>query len=206
MLKDKGGVEAENNQEGNGNNYPLVVDFNPDLPPVASYIHKHKHLLELDSELCKIIPPSKVFTSYRGNKTLKRILAPSKLYPIIQTDEDNTPPDNDLYGCFKCSKNCKMCRLFLIETKTFTSYHTDQIFKIKHTLSCESTWFIYLINDIICKKSYVGSSFDTAKSRWGNHKSHVRLNRATCGVTKHFKHDDRHNFNRKLKSMNLMLF
>ena len=105
LIKKKVEEEAQCESCKNGYCFPLTMDFNPNLPPVGKFIYKHKHLLELDPVLCKTIPPSKVFASYRGNKTIKKILAPSKLFPL-KTSDDN---DSKL-GCCKCNKNCKMCK------------------------------------------------------------------------------------------------
>ena len=191
LIKQK--VEEEDQCESckNGYCFPLTMDFNPNLPPVGKFIYKHKHLLELDPVLCKTIPPSKVFASYRGNKTLKKILAPSKLFPLKTSD------DNDLkLGCFKCNKNCKMCKLFLNETNEITSFHTEQKFKIRHHLDCNSPYCIYLIDDMLCYRSYTGSTINPAKDRWSKHKSHIKHNLSTCELARHFTHDGKHNFDR----------
>lgn len=45
--------------------YPLISEFNPRLPKVSKVLNKHKHVLELDSELCKIINPDSIFASFR---------------------------------------------------------------------------------------------------------------------------------------------
>ncbi len=103
-----------------------------------------------------------------------------------------------ILGCYKCPKLCKFCKLYLVESEKFTSYHTEQIFNIKYDLSCDSKWVIYLINDLICKRSYVGSTETKCKDRWANHKSHIRREEETCEITKHFKIDHKnHGFSRK---------
>ena len=88
-------------------------------------------------------------------------------------------------------------KLFLKQCRQFTSYHTEQIFNIKYNLTCDSKWIIYIINDTICKRSYVGSSETRCKDRWANHKSHIRKELETCELTKHFKFDHvNHSFSR----------
>ena len=84
-----------------------------------------------------------------------------------------------------------------METNQFTSYHTEQIFNIKYNLSCDSPWVIYLINDLKCKRSSVGSTENICKDRWSKHKSHIRREEETCELAKHFKYDRiNHNFSR----------
>ena len=201
----KGKDKSEEKETGKKRNFPLVMDFNPALPPVGRFIAKHKHILELDPKISEVIPPSNVFTSYRGNKTLKEMLAPSKLCPLnIVHSPPNSSSDTDdmvaILGCYKCPKLCKFCKLYLVECKQFTSYHTEQIFNIKYDLSCDSKWVIYLINDLICERSYVGSTEILCKERWANHKSHIRHELETCELTKHFKVEhENHVFSRKCK-------
>ena len=178
-------------------NFPLVIDFNPDLPPMGNFIHKHKHILDLDKSTSNIIKPSNVFVSYRGNKTIKEILSPSKLKPIEEEPSCSTTIP-DLCGSFPCSENCKLCRMHLDSPPNITSFHTTKIFNFKHKLSCKDPWVIYKADDMICKRSYVGSTQVGLFSRWPNHKSHIFNDKSTCGLTKHF-HCDKisHDFVRK---------
>ena len=45
---------------------------------------------------------------------------------------------------------------------------------------------IYAINDNICKVSSVGYTADNMKTRFTNHKSHIKYNKRNCEVSKHF--------------------
>ena len=44
---------------------------------------------------------------------------------------------------------------------------------------------IYLINDNICKISSVGYTADNMKTRFANHKSHIKFNKRLCEMSKH---------------------
>ena len=176
-------------------NYPFVCDFNPDLPPVGKFISKHKYLLKLDPKTCKVINPDNVFVSYRGNKTIKDLLVSSKL-----KNENIVESNNNKVGCFKCDKKCKVCEKFMTCPEYITSYHTEKRFNFKHYLNCEVRFVLYIINDTVCKRSYVGSTENTFRGRWANHKSHIRKVLATCEISKHFKDDNfNHNFDKKCK-------
>ena len=165
-------------------------------------ISKHKSILELDADLVKVINPKNIFVSYRGNPTLDRILAPSKLRSLNQnSDHDNTDQNSSVdlrqFGSFKCENECKMCKLFLHSPEYVTSFHTDQRFNFKHRLSCDSKLVIYLAEDLKCERSYTGSCLTSVKVRWGNHKSHIRTCKGTCELTSHFKEDySNHPFSR----------
>ena len=179
-------------------NFPLVCDFNPDLPPIGKIVNKYKHLLELDVKTTEVIRPENVFVSYRGNRTIQEILVPSKL-KVFDTvnNEVNLLPVQDLVGCFQCEKVCKLCRDFLVSPSHITSFHTEKKFNFSHKLNCKSKFVIYLVNDIVCKRTYTGSTETGMTERWRNHKSHIRKRVSSCEVSTHFKQDlNSHPFNR----------
>ena len=89
------------------------------------------------------------------------------------------------------------CNDFLESPSIISSYHTDQQFKFKHTIDCCSKFVIYKIDDVICKKCYVGSTTIEISVRWRNHKSHIRNNIKSCELSTHFSENSNHNFNRK---------
>ena len=161
---------------------PLVIDSNPALPNMSTIINRHKYILNLDKKLHSVIPSESIFVSCRGAKTIKDILIHSKL----PSDESNNTHsiNNDLLGCFKCNK-CYLCRHYLSETKTFTSFHTTQIFQIKDTLTCDSKCLIYLIDCLKHKTSYVGYCTTNIKARFSNNKSHIKKNICSCEIVKH---------------------
>ena len=175
-------------------NFPLVCDFNPALPPVGKIIHKYKYLLELDEGLKEIINPGKVFVSYRGNKTIKDILVPSKLKARnIGTEEVKNPE----LGCFKCETRCKLCKDFLDCPGKIKSFHTEQEFNFKFRLNCKSPNVIYKLDDVVCKKTSVGSSVTGMSTRWPNHKSHIRKSVQSCEVACHFSNISYHNLDKQ---------
>ena len=179
---------SRNTTNNNTRNFPLVCDFNPSLPTVASYIHKYKYLLEIDENLKKIIDPGKVFVSYRGNKTIKKILVPNKLK--INVDIDLNVDIDSKNGCFKCESNCKLWRDFLDCPDKIKSFHTDQEFNFKYALNCKSKNVIYKLDDILCKRTSVGGSNIGMSSRWKNHKSHIYKGLKSCDITCHFASDN----------------
>ena len=182
-------------------------------------MNKNKFILKLDTLLAKIIPPEKVFVSYRGNKTIKETLVPSRLRDENQirkphsnslgtnsvdetaggmnTDVVRIPamvaPTNDTdidldeeVGCHHCESGCKACRLFIVSAKTAKSFHSDYSVTIASRITCNTVGVCYLINDKVCRRSSVGSTITDFKTRWGNHKSHIRTDAKTCEISKHF--------------------
>lgn len=165
--------------------FPFVCDFNPALPPVGRILNKYKYILELDGELTKVIDPKQIFVSYRGNKTIKSMLVPSKLAgaSTVQLKDEPLVP---VGGSFPCTKGCKFCKLFLDSPAQIWSYHTEQKFNFKYNITCETPNIIYKIDDVMCKKTYVGSTVTGISKRWSNHKSHIRNGVSSCELTSHF--------------------
>ena len=165
--------------------FPLITDFNPALPNVSKILNKHKYILDIDPELSQIINPDNIFASFRRPKTIQNLLIHSKLKSTNLTN--NQQVDNIFEGgCKPCDKSCVLCRHFLKTTETFTSFHSNTIYNIKSNINCDTKNVIYLINDKVCNISYVGCTSDSAKVRFGNHKSHIKHRHSTCEVSTHF--------------------
>ena len=174
--------EESKTQKSDSRCFPLVATFNPNLPSVNMVLNKHKYILNIDKKVTDVINPDKIFASFRRNKSLGDMLVHSR-YPSTQNNLSRG-------GCKKCDSGCTLCTYYLVETEKFTSYHTDKEFHFTHELTCQTTYIIYLINDLICKRSSVGRSENTLRSRWANHKSHIKRNAATCRVAQHYNELD----------------
>ena len=174
--KDDSSKKKDENQ--NKTCTPLVIDDNPALPPMTKIINKHKNILSLDGELTKVIPKDSIFVSYRSPRNIKDLLISSKLKNYDQHTEHI---EN---GCFKCNK-CYLCRHYLQETNTFTSYHTNQVFDIRQNITCNTKNVIYLIECILHQCSNVGYMTNNMKMRFSNNKSHVKKKNATCEICAH---------------------
>ena len=170
-------MEKPNEKTMNSRCYPLVSTFHPNLPNVSKIINKHKYILNIDKKVADVIKPDNVFASFRRNKSLGDSLVHSR----FPTWDIQSEP-----GSRKCDSGCAVCTYYLVETTEFTSYHTDKIFRCTYGLTCEDPYIIYLINDLVCKRSSVGRSENPIRPRWANHKSHIKRNVATCKVATHF--------------------
>ena len=180
--------------------FPLVCDFNPGLPPVGNTLHKNKFILDFDPALSNVIKPAKVFVSYRGNRNIKETLVPSKLSndckkvnSILNNSSDSlainpvVEPNRDSEdGCYHCQSGCKACKLFIVQTKTATSFHAGYTVTIQGKLDCNTVGVCYLVNDKVCRRSSVGSTINNFKTRWQNHKSHIRKGIKSCEISCHF--------------------
>ena len=62
-----------------------------------------------------------------------------------------------------------------METETFTSTSTNQIYKIIHEFNCNESSLISLLKCKICRKQYVGQTVDIFHSRRNNYKSNDKV-------------------------------
>ena len=70
------------------------------------------------------------------------------------------------------------------ESKTFSSTYTRQTYKMRHRLTCKSSWVIYLVTCEVCRKQYVGSTTDPLHLRHNGHKSEIKNGSTPLG--RHF--------------------
>ena len=173
---------------------------------MTKIINTHKHILDLDPLLNKVIPSSSVFVSHRSAKNLKDILISSKLPkgPVaVHDDLDINHIDNGYgfprpsiasrnvqatidinAGVVSCNK-CYLCKYYLQVCDQFSSFHTEQIFKHKSRLTCDTECIIYLCECITHRVSYTGYTINAIKCRFSTNKSHIKNNDASCEFVKH---------------------
>ena len=95
-------------------------------------------------------------------------------------------------GCYHCDSRCKACRLFICESKTAQSYHSGFTVNIKGRLDCNTIGVCYLVRDKVCRRASVGSTVNNFKTRWQNHKSHIRKAVKSCEIACHFNDNEFH--------------
>lgn len=169
--------------------YPLIIKFNQRLPPMSKFIKQNLHILDLTNETKNIFNSDSIFVSYRMESNIKSLICKNKYTKKLSDDPivASNSMDND-FGCFSC-KDCNLCKNFLVEAKYFSSPKTNQKFAIKSHISCDSENVIYVIYDKICTGIfYVGYTCDNMRTRWANHKSHIKKSKLSCEISTHFAH------------------
>ena len=190
------GLTQKNQDSSSGRQFPLVIKFNPKLPPMSKYIHKHNHILGLTSQTKKLFSKSSLFVSYRMEKNILGLITCNKFkecpFPpaVHLKPHDNLPHsslDDPNWGCRPCLKTCTLCKNFLRTTNSFTSPKTTQTFRIKSHIDCNSKHVVYLVLDLKCDDIfYVGYTTDCMVVRWRNHKSHIKNSIKSCELASHF--------------------
>ena len=101
--------------------------------------------------------------SFHRPKNLKDVLVRAKL-----------PKTNNLSGpkgMQPCGKSrCRICA-FVSGSDTFRDYDGKNSYKINYHFDCDSSGVVYLLSCKKCMKLYVGSTINTFRQRFNNHKS-----------------------------------
>ena len=130
---------------------PLVTTYNPHATFIAEVAKRNWNFLQSKERLALIFnkPP---LVAYRRSKSLRDRL--------VSTKFRNGTTDNALIprGCKPCQRpKCSWCNK-INETKTFKSTSNNKIFTIFHSLDCQSSWVIYIIECNTCRLQYIGKS------------------------------------------------
>ena len=103
-----------------------------------------------------------------------------------------TAPGSPRWLTYPVSSWCKKIN----QTTTFTSPNNNKTYTIFHTVDCQSSWIIYIIECNICKLQYIGKSETAFNLRLNNHRNHIKKGVSSCELTEHFLHNKRtHDFN-----------
>ena len=185
----------------------------PFLPLIITYNHKysiHNNLIKIIKPLWKTMVNStdKLKNCFMHNfpkivyskgSTLSNKLIRADHNRSSSTDQniitilaellaENEQCNTTVRICFQ--PLCKLCSI-VVCTNTFVSNTTKNLYHITHSMNCNSTNVIYLINCLKCNKQYVGETKRALKQRFNNHRSDIRLNKNTA-VSIHFN-DISHN-------------
>ena len=101
-------------------------------------------------------------------------------------------------SCGACNKpKCSWCML-INKTLTFTGTRwDDKVFDTFHTVNCQSTFVIYIIECQICRLQYVGKSETAFNLCLNNHRNHIKRGINSCELSEHFLHNSRsHDFSK----------
>ena len=115
---------------------PMVVTYNPDLPPMRRIVSQRWNLLHEDERLKNLLK-NRPIIAYRKPKNLKDLLVRSKF--VYEQEEEK--------GCSWCSQ--------VKETNTFKSETTGKTFSILHKVNCKSSKIVYLVRCKCCHKQTV---------------------------------------------------
>ena len=158
------------------------TSFHPHGPNVKKIRNKAIHLLLNNDNLKELYPKGTILVASKEEKNFQQLLMRSHSYNI----KDDQQSKEDCGGYTKCSyKYCDSCNNFVAET-TYTGFNTtDRKYKIRRDTTCYSINVIYVAYCI--KYMRQGFSSTTSwKPQLSNYKSHVKKEKLTCSIIRHF--------------------
>ena len=122
----------------------FILTYNPHNPPLSQWFDKYQAILASDPKMRQIFPrkPSVVF---RQAPNLKRKLTRSgfRALPFPEGGEG----EEEEAGCYRYEhqgrgRPCETCPRLNV-SRTFTSKFTRRTYKMRHRLTCKSTFVVY---------------------------------------------------------------
>ena len=165
-------------KDGKDGKIRLIFTHNLDNPPIHKWIRETKKLLIRNEKAKEMGEQIQIAT--RQPKNLKKIVTGSNCRGV---NGANQPPQSKEPGCFKCQK-CKVACPILKEGNTFKSNNTGRTYPMRKTLTCDSSYIVYLATCKKCRGQYVGKSTQKFKKRHSGHKQEVK--RSTGGLGHHY--------------------
>ncbi|XP_056376037.1 uncharacterized protein LOC130273370 isoform X1 [Hyla sarda] len=168
----------------------FITTFSREHKHIKDILHKHWPIVMNDPFLRDTLP-QKPGVTFRRGKTLRNIIAPSRL------KTHNHQPVNFLTttGAYRCGHNrCKCCANLHHRAKTFTSKITGETFQIKTLLNCSSQYVVYLL-DCQCGLQYVGRTIRCLRERITKHRNNATNGFLLHSVSRHITEQHGQNFN-----------
>jgi hypothetical protein len=154
----------------------LVTKLHPALPQLSKMIDQFYPIIKNCPVSSKIFPRTSLFSAFRKLPSLSNILV-SNPFSIPRTP---TSPKgfHQTPGC-----SCKLCKEATFATFISPSNSQGRGFSIQAPINCLAVNVVYAIS-CPCGHLYVGKTAEP-KSRWSNHKSHIRNMHKTCSLATH---------------------
>ena len=153
----------------------FFTEYNPRGPNVLQIIKKHEHFIRGHEFLNRVFPPNCFQVVHKRGKNLKEL--------ILRADPYTVKPQPN--GCYTKCGHCDSCKNFVSGQSKVKAFATGRTFNLRKDLNCETPNVVYAAECLNCGKQGVGSTIKW-KPRLSNYKSHIKHNRKTCRIVKHF--------------------
>ena len=176
-------------RQGNGNyesHSPMVTTYKPHTMFIAGVANRHMHFLQPEERLAFIFR-KRPLIAYGRPKSFRDTLVSTNLKRKTLNNHSSI-----IDRCGPCNKpRCSWCNHI---NKASRGTKID----ILHSVDCQSSWVIYMIECNVCKLQHVGKSETPFNIRPNNHRNHVKRAVSSCDRTGHFLQNTRtHNNNGK---------
>ena len=188
----------ENRKKKKKNNGKVfwITKYDPRIPHPREILSKNYSIIEGDPIAKKVFERKNLVAGSRRGKNLQELISPTVQGKKINPCRFGPTQPKGSYQCeqFKSGRKCELCS----HMKDGVTYVYSHHFKTKHSVrghmvheprekKFKDRWFIYLIEDEFCSKSYVGSTVDMY-GRWSKHKSDCNGAKTSSGLSSHFAH------------------
>ena len=173
-----------------------INPYDPRVPHPRKLLSKNYHLIANDPVLSQLYPRKNLVASSRRLPNLGEILSPTIQQPRGVQTGTGGERTNGTYHCelYKRIQRCDVCSHMMERSWVTSEYYQGQKFAIHgRNINLKATepkplrWFVYLEEDIPCKKQYVGSTISVT-SRWANTKARCNAQDSDlAGLYKHFR-------------------
>ena len=118
-------------------------------------INKHWNVLQINPKLQETFQ-NNPFVAFKRNKSFQKLLGGHviKNGKVFKVHSKNRKGKSEPCNTSKPSLCCKQ----VINTSTFRSYQTQQLYTIFHKLNCKNKFIIYLMECASCRVQYVGKA------------------------------------------------
>ena len=133
-------------------------------------INKHWNVLQINPGLRETFQNNPI-VAFKRNKNLQETIGGHTIKngKVFKANSKNRKEKRQSCNKSKSSRCCKQ----VIDTSTFRSYQTQQLYTIFHKLNCKSKFIIYLMEYASCKVQYVRKAETAFNIRLNNHRKHV---------------------------------
>ena len=157
---------------------------------MCKIINKHWNVLQINPKLQEKFQ-NNPFVAFKRNKNLQEIRGDHTIKngKAFKAHSKNRKGKSEPCNTSNPSLCCKQ----VIDTSTFRSYQTQQLYTIIHKLNCKSKFIIYLMECASCRVQYDGKAETAFNIRLNNDRKDVN-NPKSIPTDLHFKKHG-HSFN-----------
>lgn len=160
----------------------FITTYNAKHSAIRKILNKYWFLLCKDPYLTSITTNPRI--TYRKPPSLKNIIAPSNVKNHQSTINKKEGLNNPV-GSYRCrTPRCKCCNEIAHKVTQFYSNTTKEEFKIKFSLTCQSSYVIYLL-ECGCGYQYVGRTIQKLHSRINKHRNNIKKEFQLHSVSRH---------------------
>lgn len=162
------------------NRIPFVSTYSDKSSDISRIIQKHWSVISRSFPHIEDFRVPPLMSYRRAENLMDRLVKTEMKTHTGKTQTFIRPRKTGCYPCLGCV-NCKM----ILKGEFFEHSDTKRKYQLKHFLTCNSEWVIYVI---ICPCSllYVGETTCTLKTRLNGHRYSIRKKRQDLPVSKHF--------------------